>query len=95
MSRSFLGHISRRTVTTTLIAFAALIVLFFALTRTQVGRDELARQIESSFDENFAGSLQIGRLTGNIRQDLYAVDVKISDPEGASVLTIDSVVVGP
>lgn len=95
MSRSFLGHISRRTVTTTLIAFAALIVLFFALTRTQVGRDELARQIESSFDENFAGSLQIGRLTGNIRQDLYAVDVKISDPEGASVLTIDSVVVRP
>jgi len=71
------------------------VVLFFALTRTEVGRDGVRRQIEATFDERFAGSLQIGTLQGTLLYDLYATDVRLRDEEGRLVATIDSVTAEP
>ncbi|MFB3131034.1 MAG: hypothetical protein ACE10K_00775, partial [Rhodothermales bacterium] len=64
-------------------------------TRTQVGRDSLRRQIEHWFDGAFEGRLEIGRLTGNLAQDLFAGDISLYDPEGRMVLHVDSLVARP
>ncbi|HUF08651.1 MAG TPA: translocation/assembly module TamB domain-containing protein [Rhodothermales bacterium] len=64
----------------------------FALIRTQAGRDFLGQQIEAEFGKAFHGSLQIGRLYGNLARTFYATDVSIYDPEGRTVVHIDSLV---
>ena len=66
-------------------------VVFFALTRTEVGRDELRQQVQAQFAERFAGSLQIGTLRGNLLNVLYASDVEIRGPDGGVVAAVDSV----
>jgi len=71
------------------------VVLYFGLTRTQVGRDALLSEVERQFDQQFAGELRIGKLTGNLAQDLYATDVALIDPAGRQVLTVDSLVARP
>ena len=71
------------------------IVLFFALTRTQVGRDGLRRQLQSTFNERFAGSLQIGSLQGTLLNELIVTDVSLRDPKGNLVATIDSAYTQP
>jgi len=71
------------------------VMLYFGLTRTQVGRDALLAEVERQFDQQFAGELRIGKLTGNLAQDLYATDVALIDPAGRQVLTVDSLVARP
>jgi len=71
------------------------IILFFAITRTQVGRDQTARQIEASFDARFSGTLQIERLTGNLARTLYASGLSVRDAQGREVVRVDSLVVSP
>ncbi|NBB88104.1 MAG: hypothetical protein GVY12_18045 [Bacteroidetes bacterium] len=71
------------------------VLLYFGLTRTQVGRDALLAEVERQFDQQFAGELRIGKLTGNLAQDLYATDVALIDPAGRQVLTVDSLVARP
>ncbi len=78
-----------------LLALLAGVLVFFALTRTQVGRDGLRRQIERSFDSRYKGSLQIRQLKGNLLNDLYASDVSVYDAGGELVFTIDSLIVRP
>ncbi len=91
----FLIRLPARVLTAVaLLAFAA-VLLFFGLTRTQVGRDGLRGQIERTFAQQFRGSIEIGQLTGNLVYDLYATDVRLLDPEGRVVLAADSVVVAP
>lgn len=90
-----MGHISKRSLHTIMGVLLALVVLFFAATRTQVGRDTLARQLESQFASATSGSLSIGLLTGNVRQDLFAADVTIRDATGAVAVQIDSVIIRP
>ncbi|MGD8415250.1 MAG: hypothetical protein PVF33_13505, partial [Candidatus Latescibacterota bacterium] len=76
-----------------LIFLVALVVgIAFAAVRTQGGRDVVAAQIESAFANSFAGSLEIGRLYGDVFNTLYAVDVILRDPEGRTVVRIDSIV---
>lgn len=72
-----------------------LVLSFFAATRTQVGRDELKRQIVQSFNSTYQGKLSIGRLTGNLLYTLYAEDVQLSGPDGSLVASIDSVIIEP
>ena len=72
-----------------------LVVIFFAATRTQVGRDGLARQMESRFSQTTGAQLSIGRLTGNVLNDLYASDVRIWSPEGRLLAEVDSVMIRP
>ncbi len=83
-----------------LIRLAAAVVLlglvaFFAATRTQVGRDQVARQIEASVSSRFAGTLHIGGMTGNLAQTLFATNIIFEDPQGRTVLAVDSVVASP
>ncbi len=92
---NFLTHISKKTLHTILWAVFALIVLFFAATRTQVGRDELGRQIEAQFEGRFAGQLQIGGLTGNLLNTLFATNIEVRDPSGLTVIKIDSMIIRP
>ncbi|MEM6785311.1 MAG: hypothetical protein AAF624_16440, partial [Bacteroidota bacterium] len=70
-------------------------VLFVALTRTQVGRDELRDQVEGFVEGELQGRLQIGRLTGNLLFDLYASEIALFDGEGNVVASVDSVVLRP
>lgn len=60
-----------------------------------MGRDRLRDQIEVQFNRQFAGSLEIERLRGNLVNDLYASDVRVLDPTGNDVISIDSVTVRP
>lgn len=90
-----MGHISKRSLHTMMGLVLALVVLFFAITRTQVGRDSLARQLESRFASATNGSLSIGLLTGNVRQDLFAANVTIRNPQGQVAARIDSVIIRP
>jgi translocation and assembly module TamB len=73
----------------------ALVLAFFALTRTEVGRDGLRHQIERSFAATYEGSLEIGGLTGNLVYDLTATDVRLRDPQGRTVIAADSVLLSP
>ncbi|MFB3133643.1 MAG: hypothetical protein ACE10K_14090, partial [Rhodothermales bacterium] len=99
MSPRRLLHIPRHTLRITAYVLAFILVggvlTFVGVTRTQVGRDSLRRQIEHWFDGTFEGRLEIGRLTGNLAQDLFASDVSLYDPEGRMVLHIDSLVARP
>jgi hypothetical protein len=70
-------------------------VVFFGLTRTEVGRRQLKQQIEAQFDARFAGTLDIGRLTGNLVGTVYARDVRLRGPGGRPMLTVDSVRTAP
>jgi hypothetical protein len=67
------------------------VVIFFALTRTEVGRNHIRQQIQSAFNERFAGTLQIGALQGTLLNDLSATNVILRDEQGAVVAAIDSV----
>ena len=68
---------------------------FVGFTRTQVGRDGLRKQFEQQFNHAFKGNLEIGQLTGNLAQDLFAADVRLYDPTGREVLRVDSLVARP
>lgn len=78
-------------------AFLTLLVALsvIILTGTQFGRDALRDQVVRSFNNSFEGSLEIGRLQGNVLQDLFASDVRLLDPEGLEVMRIDSVSLHP
>ena len=57
------------------------VLLFFSLTRTEVGRDALRHQIERQFAQTFEGRLEIGALKGNLVQQLFADEVRLYDPD--------------
>lgn len=71
------------------------IVVFFAATRTQVGRDQVAKQIEVAVSNRFAGELTIGGMTGNLAQTLFATHIVLHDPQGRPVISVDSIVASP
>ena len=88
-------HIPRGTIKIVLYTLFFGIVAFFALTRTEVGRDQLRGELERRFARTYEGRLRIGALTGNLVSTLYARDVRLFDPDGRLVLSIDSVVAHP
>lgn len=67
------------------------VILFFALTRTDVGRNALRQQIEAAVTDRLAGSLHIETLGGSLLHDIVATQVTLRDPDGRAVLSIDSV----
>ena len=77
------------------ILATVLLLVLVGLTRTQVGRDQVAGQIEAQFAQQFEGSVTVGRLTGTLLWDLYARDVVVRDAQGRAVITVDSVVLEP
>jgi translocation and assembly module TamB len=70
-------------------------VVLLLLTQTQVGRDQVARQVEAQFAQQFEGTVSIGRLSGNLVWDLYGSGVEVRDPQGRVVLSADSVILQP
>ncbi|MEM1044230.1 MAG: translocation/assembly module TamB domain-containing protein [Bacteroidota bacterium] len=74
---------------------AVLVLVFFGLTRTEVGRDGLRGQIERAFGQQFEGSLEIGKLTGNLVYALYATDLRLRDDQGRVVIAADSIALQP
>ncbi len=80
------------------MALSALLVsavIFVGLTRTEVGRNGIRQQIESAFNQRFAGSLTIDRLEGTLIDDFIATDVRLKDPSGRLVARVDSIVATP
>ncbi len=73
----------------------AAVLLLVALTQTQVGRDQVARQIERQFDREFQGSLSIERLSGNLLWTLYGGSVELRDDRGRTVVRADSIILEP
>lgn len=94
MSRSSSSWFNR--IATSLLIFLLLgVVVFFGLTRTEVGRDSLRIQLEQQFDRQFEGSLRIERLDGNLVNTLFARNVQVRAPNGRVVAQVDSVVLRP
>ncbi len=71
------------------------LLLFVALTRTEVGRNQVRQKLQSAFDARFAGSLHVGTLRGTLLQDLQATDVQLRDESGRAVVSVDSVAAEP
>lgn len=90
-----ISRISIRVLLGLAVLAAVLGVGLVALTQTQVGRDQIARQLESQFERQYEGSLSVRRLSGNLLWDLYGEDVVLRDPAGRIVLAADSVVLRP
>ncbi len=91
----FLLRIPRGTIKVALYLIFIGIILFVGATRTQVGRNGLKAQIENQFDELFAGSLEIGSLTGNLANQFVASDVLLKDDHGLVVAVLDTIDVQP
>ncbi len=73
-----------------LVAFALLV-----LSRTEVGRDGVRRGLEAAFARELDGTLEIGRLTGNLVGTLYARSVVVRGADGRALLEADSLVLYP
>ena len=70
-------------------------LLYFAATRTEVGREALGRQIEAQFASSYFGELEIGAVKGNLRRQVFLSNVHFYDEDGQLWLSIDSVVATP
>lgn len=92
---SILLTIHHRLVKSALLALALVVILFFALTRTEVGREALRVQIEQQFAQSFDGRLTIGELRGNLIQDVFASDIRVHDGAGRLVAQVDSATFRP
>lgn len=71
------------------------VVVFFAFTRTDVGRDGIRRQLQSAFNERYAGTLEIGALQGTLLNDLRATNVRLRGEDGQLIASIDSMASSP
>ncbi|MDX1740759.1 MAG: hypothetical protein R3178_05670, partial [Rhodothermales bacterium] len=88
-------HIPRGTVRLLFYLLLLSVIVFFGVTRTDVGREMLKAQLEREFDSQFGGTLRIGRLSGNLVYQFNASDVHILDHGGDVVVQVDSIVARP
>ncbi|NNF59183.1 MAG: hypothetical protein HKN04_13190 [Rhodothermaceae bacterium] len=72
-----------------------LVGLFAFLTRTQIGRNTVRTQVVAAFNREYAGRLEIGRVTGNLVNDLFVSGARLYDPDGRLVVSADSVILKP
>ncbi|MEQ9104226.1 MAG: translocation/assembly module TamB domain-containing protein [Rhodothermales bacterium] len=89
------SNIVRAVLTFAGVVLFAAVLLFFAVTRSQVGRDTLARQIETEFNQRFFGELHIETMTGNLARTMYLSGISITDETGHFLLEMDSLIVVP
>lgn len=66
------------------------VVLFVALTRTEVGRNQVRRQVETQFNQHFQGTLSIDSLSGTLLANITASGVEVRDRSGKVVGTAES-----
>ena len=70
-------------------------VTLLALSRSQVGRESLKKELQAQFNQEFYGQLAIQKLEGDLLYNLYAKNVILKDDQGRSVLHVDSVAIHP
>lgn len=87
----FFKTIPIRSVQIALACIGLVIVGYVALTRTEVGREELRLQMMQQFNDAYQGELAIGTLRGNLLNELYATDVRLWDDQERLFLHLDSV----
>lgn len=77
--------------------YAALfgVLAFFAMARTEQGRETLRFGTERLINRALEGSLEIGSLSGSVPGRLAAREVVVRDPEGKTIARIDSVIFHP
>lgn len=78
-------------LTTVLGIVTAVAASYFAIARTDVGRDALRRTIEQQFAELFHGRLEIGTLSGNLGLEILATDVRLFDTRDRLTVRIDTI----
>ncbi len=61
------------------------------MTRTTAGREGVRQEIEDRFRSRLSGSIQIGRLSGNLVYSFLAENVSLFDPDGKLIGHIDTV----
>ncbi len=71
------------------------VLTFFALARTEQGRETLRIGTERLINRSLAGNLEIGSLSGSVPGRLTAQQVVVRDPDGNTIARIDSVVLHP
>ncbi len=71
------------------------VLAFFALARTEQGRETLRMGTERLVNSALSGHLEIGELSGSVPGRLTAQHVVVRDIEGAAVARIDSVILHP
>ena len=91
----FLLHIPRGTIKVALYLLFLGVLVFVAATQTQVGRDGLKNQLVNQFNDRFHGSLEIGKLTGNLANRFVATGIKVRDPNRNLIAELDTIVVEP
>ena len=74
-----------------LAAVLALVAVFVVTTRSELGREGLRRSLEYGFARQFAGTLTIERLTGNVVGTFFADGVTVRDAAGRTVAHADRV----
>ena len=82
-------------LTTALGIVTVIAASYFAVARTDVGRDALRRTIEQQFAEAFHGRLEIGMLSGNLGLEFLATDVRLFDTRGRLTVRIDTMYARP
>ena len=78
-----------------LIAVAVAFILFFGVTRTDYGRDQLRMELERQIASRFGARLQIGNLDGNIRYQILAGDVRLFSKNDSMLFSADSIIATP
>lgn len=71
------------------------VLLVFALTRTEFGRESLRQEIVRGYTNRYEGRLHIGALQGNFRHQILASDVRLLDRDGITWLQVDSLITRP
>ena len=71
------------------------VLAFFALARTEQGRETLRIGAERLINRSLEGNLEIGSLSGSVPGRLTARQVVVRDPEGKTIARIDSVILHP
>ena len=71
------------------------VLAFFALARTEQGRETLRIGAERLINRSLEGNLEIGSLSGSVPGRLTAQQVVVRDADGNTIAHIDSVVLHP
>ena len=95
MSSRRVIHFSGRLLQFALYAVLFGVLAFFALARTEQGRETLRMGTQSLINRSLAGHLEIGSVSGSVPGRLTAQHVVVRDPHGKTIASIDSVILHP
>ena len=77
------------------LIFSLALVLFFGVTRTDYGRDQLRMELERQITNRYAVRLHIGGIHGNLRHQILAGDIRLYSKEDSMLFRADSIIATP